>query len=515
MRPSKDTSKDTAKSELSDIQNVRIDGLVRTSAQAQQKPSPAQAAFWVSIRNRTDAIGFQRYSAYINRLLCQGSTNNGSAICGGAPDPDGSSPDGLSDPRDYGAPSLGERRDELLQRPTLYGMDAYQVLVLATQAFLVFEAGVVIAAARDNGTQFPGVNTPDDEARMEPQPTIDEIRLDLTNYLGTGAGRGLPYLKRIVNTLVSSESLGTSVPPWCRGILRNRFSCPSMLELIWSYWHEESMLVQSLNAISLRFQNRRIGERDPLAQLEIDALRPLNNLMWGYIQDEQNRLTLVRRAYEYDHHYGITLFGKAVPALRSADSRSKFIEAFHQLLYRSARFYQEDSDTNVIADGFPLLNALKEVHLVLAEGAHNQFGDLPWTARVEMLIQQWLLSRPEIREFIRGRVMVPYREEWMGQVDAMKKLQGWTDVSVTHFHDLGRYGEQLLLSVRYDDWSNVADQERAKAWVRYWKPEVQGYLHAYRAATGQDLAVEPVNASPPSIHLRARLEDQKRRVAGG
>ena len=66
-------------------------------------------------------------------------------------------------------------------------------------------------------------------------------------------------------------------------------------------------------------------------------------------------------------------------------------------------FFKEDDDTTVIADGFPVLNALKEVHLLLAQGAHNQFGDLPWTARAEMLIQQWLLARPEMREFLGGR----------------------------------------------------------------------------------------------------------------
>ena len=99
----------------------------------------------------------------------------------------------------------------------------------------------------------------------------------------------------------------------------------------------------------------------------------------------------------------------------------------------------------MIADGFALLNALKEVHLLLAEGAHNQFGDLPWTARGEMLIQQWLLSRPEMRDFLQGRRMVPYKEPWMAQVDTMKSLQGWTDVTVTHFRDLGVYGEQILL----------------------------------------------------------------------
>ena len=99
-----------------------------------------------------------------------------------------------------------------------------------------------------------------------------------------------------------------------------------------------------------------------------------------------------------------------------------------------------------------MLNALKETHLLLAEGAHNQFGDLPWTARVEMLIQEWLLARTEMRDFLQSRLMVPYQEGWMGQVDTMKKLQGWSDVTVTHFRDLGVFGEQLLLSVRYGDW---------------------------------------------------------------
>jgi len=90
-----------------------------------------------------------------------------------------------------------------------------------------------------------------------------------------------------------------------------------------------------------------------------------------------------------------------VPRLRSADSRSKFLEAFHHLLHRCSIFYKEDNDTTVIADGFALLNALQEVHILLAEGANNQFGDLPWTARAEMLMQQWLLSRPEMRDVTR------------------------------------------------------------------------------------------------------------------
>lgn len=267
--------------------------------------------------------------------------------------------------------------------------------------------------------------------------------------------------------------------------------------------------MQTLNAISLRFQNKRgPSEKDPLANLEIDPLRPLNNLFWGYLQNEHNRLTLSRRAYEYDHHYGITIYGKAVPTLRSADSRSKFLEGFHNLLYRASVFYREDADTTVIAEGFPLLNALKEVHLSLAEGAHNQFGDLPWTARVEMLIEQWLLARQETKEFLRGRAMVPYREDWMGQVDTMKKLQGWTDTTITHFHELAIYGEQILLSVRYGNWIGVNDENQAKNWARYWKPEIQGYIHSYRAATKVDLTSASVDTKMPAVHLSNRLASQ-------
>ena len=170
------------------------------------------------------------------------------------------------------------------------------------------------------------------------------------------------------------------------------------------------MLVQTMNAIGRRFQNiRRAADRDPLATMEIGYLRPLNNLLWGYIQDEQHRLGIMRRAYEYNHHYGLVLQGKAVPELRPADSRSKFLETFHNLLHLCSIFFQQDDDTTVIADGFPVLNALKDLHLVLTEGQHNQFGDLPSTARIEMLMQQWLLARPEFRELCRRANRWPTR----------------------------------------------------------------------------------------------------------
>jgi hypothetical protein len=200
-----------------------------------------------------------------------------------------------------------------------------------------------------------------------------------------------------------------------------------------------------------------------------------------------------------------------------AERRSKFLEAFHNLLHEAHKFFKESDDTTVIADGFPVLNSLKEVHLLLAQGAHNQFGDLPSTARAEMLIQQWLLARPEMREFLGGRIMVPYTEAWMDRVDTMKTLQGWSDVTITHFRDLGVFGEQILLSIRYGAWISVNDPVAAANWARYWRPEIQSYIHAYRAVTGVDLTLDAPNEDekakwflPPSVHLRRRLPAAQR-----
>jgi len=295
------------------------------------------------------------------------------------------------------------------------------------------------------------------------------------------------------------------------GFVEYKLDNPCMAELIWNYWQEEGMLVQGINAITLRFQNRLYPGGDKLARCNISHLRPLTNLIWSYVQHEPDRLSLARRAYEYDHHYGFTLHGKAIPEPRTADSRTKFLEAFHNLLFQCVKFYNEDDDTTRIADGFPVLNSLKEVHILLTEGGHNQYGDLSWTARMEMLMMEWLLARPEMREFLGGRPMVAYSEPWMDRVDTMKTLQGWTRTNVMHFRDLGVFGEQILLSVRFGNWNTVVQPQQAANWARYWRAEIQGYVHAYRAVTGVDVRTGPIDATPPSVHLRNRLASQARR----
>lgn len=445
-------------------------------------------ALWVAIRSRARALSFERYQDFMNRAL------NFEERRFEVPDviPEDARGHVLRDLNELGI--------------HMHGVAAYQVLKHLTELFLLLECGVRI--------QHEGSDRFDPELesrRLGRHYTLHEMEERLRDYLGERAQ--LPYITRVVRASFP-EYLREGVDG--RMIGARRINEPCLIELIWSYWMEEGMLVQTINAITRRFQNiRAVGDRDPLTHLEIDPLRPLNNLLWGYIQDELNRLSVRRRAYEYNHHYGLTLYGKATAGMQAADNRSKFLEAFHNLLHQTAIFFKEDFQTTVIADGFPLLNSLREVHLILAQGAHNQFGDLPWTARVEMMLTQYMLARPEIRSFLQGRVMVPYREAWESQVDTMKTMQGWTDVTVSNFRDLAVYGEQLLLSIRYGDWIADNDEYSAINWARFFRPEIQGYLHAYRAATGidltADLSSDRVDATIPGILLQKRAAMQRAR----
>jgi hypothetical protein len=473
---------------------VPVSGDIITHAARTEAEFRPVIAHWMLIRNSTEALSFNSYKAFLDRLFCED---------GGAGSPEGRAFRAL------------EKRRFLPFNDT----DSYRVLKAATEAYVMVNCGVL-----NRPFAFHPV---DDAEYLDRRDLPKDRKLEeelLQRYL-TSADPGiqtLPYLALIRSKLpdvrVHIDHGHAHEVELCAGFIRDRLQNPCLMELIWSYWQEEGMLVQSMNAITRRFQNVRSNAggtgHDPLANMEIDMLRPLNNLLWGYVQDEQHRLSVVRRNYEYDHHYGIRLDGKAVRNFHPADSRSKFVEAFHNLLRQLMPFYRQDDDTTVKADAFPILNALKEVHLILSQGAHNQYGDLPSTARIEMLMQQWLLARPEFREFLPTRLMVAYPEPWMDRVDAMKKVQGWSDTSVAHFRDLAMFGEMLLLSIRTTHWTEVYEPNEAFAWARFWRPQAQGYMHAYRAVTGVDLASEVANpkleATIPSVLLRQRLEAMPR-----
>jgi hypothetical protein len=453
-------------------------------------PPTTDQALWVAIRNSTNAIGFENFNRFIEIV-----------VCGEVPD----QTVGRLVPRGTGHNLRKVKRRTAVPFPNV---ERYRLLKAATEVFLMVHCGVDLG-------DFSQLDLNEEGRRLNRTVQPGDLEAQLRDYLvRVSAGEGdfldvLPYLGLIRLKLRDVAIVGSDddddAAGICYGILSEKLTNPCFLELLWSYWHEEGHLVKAMNAIGWRFQNRSSGPpgRDPLAGLDIDPLRPLNNLLWGYLQDEQHRLSTMRRAYEYDHHYGLVLSTRPGPPVRGADSRSRFIEAFHNLLTLSWEFHRQDDDTTVIADGFSVLNALKETHLLLSEGAHNQFGDLPWTARHEMLMQQWILARPEMRDFLPTRTMVAHPEAWMAPVDAMNKLQGWTDTSVMHFRDLAVFGEQLLLSIRFGAWGAVIVPDQAANWARYWRSELQGYIHAYRAVTGVDLVQRP-DRSIPGFHLRRR-----------
>jgi hypothetical protein len=485
----------------------------------------ATQALWTLIRQSTNALSFQNYQAFMEQVLC------------GRSPADDRAPFPPSNALSISPAHVGRQLPWRLPFP---GVEPYRQLKAATEVFVMLNCGVPFGQFMNNGQflsptqQWSNVQLDfpaemQDEVRRYNWPvTPDDIKQAWHQLLAQGqaAEAGLPhpvptilYLALVRANLpdVHVRHGGLDLSPQatqeldrgavsCMSILQEKLANPCFIELLWSYWQEEAGLVQTMNAITWRFQNRRGGgDRDPLASLEIDPLRPLNNFLWGYIQDEEHRLSVVRRAYEYAHHYGLTLLGKAVPEIRGADNRSRFIESLHNLLHLCSIFYKEDDDTTVVADGFPLLNALKEVHLLLTQGASNQYGDLPWTARLEMLMQQWLLARPEFREFLPRRIMVDYPEEWMSSVETMKALQGWTSASVLHFRDLAVFGEQIVLSVRFQAWPSIIEAQDAANWARYWRPEIQGYIYAYRAVTGVDVTERP-DATAPSLLLRQRMQ---------
>lgn len=435
----------------------------------QPKATPDQE-LWERIRESSDRRTFDSYSRFINAVLCTGEY--------------------------VGVSGVPEHNGRLRYYP--HGVHGYELLKAATEAFVL----VTCCCDLRKDQCLPNVKT-----GQKPVDIGDILRR-------CSRPQNLPYLDRIVTGLGLSFGSADKFP-FCADSVRPGLC---LIELIWSYWHEEGMLVQAINTISLRFQNRRIERngRTALANFELDPLRPLNNLLWGYVQDEQSRLTVKRRAYEYDHEYGLKLVGKAVGDLQPADGRSKFLEIFHGLLHECARYFEDARNTLIVPDRFRLLNAIGPVHRVLAEGAHNQFGDLPSTARMEMLIQQWLLAQPPMREFLQTRAMVPYGEPWMGQVDALKQMMQWTDVSVSTFNQLAIDGEKILLSLRYGDWTGAGvGEDHAANWADDWKAEIQRYIQNYKSATGVDLGVErravsPAAdlATPPSVHLAKRHQLQ-------
>jgi len=378
------------------------------------------------------------------------------------------------------------------RRLPFIGVEEYSIVKFGVEAY-------VMALLRQP------VNADSLSAYLKPNSKLGGVKI--LDYYNT-------ILERLDDAICTchNPTTGTLTNDECFERFRDRLVNFSNMELIWNYWMEQGMLVQTMNAIELRFQNvRHVPELEALSRFDTSPLLPLSNLIWGYVQDKQHTLSLHRRAYEYDHEYGLVLMGNAVPVLSSFDSRSRFLEAYHTLLHKCALFYREKDDTTRVADAFGVLNALREVHLLLAEGNHNAYYNLTTTARCEMLTQQYLLAQPEMREFLGGRIMVPYAEPWMDRVDTVSNAMGWNDTSITYFADLANFGELLLLSIRYGNWSQIINVASADNWATSFRNEIMRYIHAYRTVTSVDLSADvielrDVHFAQPSLLMHRRRQ---------
>ncbi|MGX5821011.1 hypothetical protein ACWKWU_22630 [Chitinophaga lutea] len=412
--------------------------------------------FWKAIINNT--LKFEDYTRFIDSILCRGK-------------------DGFSD----------YRRQHAKTRSVFIATEEYNLLKFATEFFMLKNFGIPAS--------------------------------EIQAYLGNSTT--LPYYQFIVRNVFESPDDAKDGTDDCLVRETDRIDNPFFVELIWNYWMEQGMLVQTLNIINLRFQHiANIPEIKALDRFDLDPLRPLSHLLWGYIQDEQHRLSIKRRAYEYDHEYGLTLIGKAVPPTNVIDARVEFLESFHNLLSSCTIFFKESDDTTRIADAFPILNQLREVHLQLAEGNHNAYGNLTWTARHEMMMMQYILARPEMKEFLGGKPMIPYNEPWMDRVDNMRSIQGWGGASIIHYYELAVCGEQLLLSIRFGNWSDVnLGSANAGNWATTFRDRIQRYIHSYRVVTGVDLTDEAIDSTAkaqrsmqPSLLIQRRAQSEKGKI---
>ena len=446
-----------------DIQRIGGDITVRLD----RTPSEArpEGALWADILDRTDAIQFNRYHKFINHVLeLEGEGGEiGEAV------------------------ARRVRNHQFDYR----GIGGYEVLRLITEAFLLLECGVYI--------------DPSEARLLDHSYSRHDIERRLREYLLDN--HRLPYIQRVINAAFPEADVKVEG----NRIITDGINAPLLIELWYVMCLEQGMLVQSIDAVTQRFQNiRGAGNRDPLANMEIDPLRRLNNFLHGWIRAEPERLTPPQRFSEYAHVYGLTPTGPAAAGIRPAETRADFLEAFHNFLYHCSVFYKEDSNTTIIADAYLILRDLQRLHLILAQGAGNECWGITWEARIETLMMQFMMARREMRDFLQSRAMVLYKAPWEAQVDAMKTLQGWNNGSITYWVDLAEYGEKLLLLARYHYWPGVDDDVAVKDIIRQAKPQVLGFISAYRAVTGFDLTnPDAIGATIPAIDMQSRVALQR------
>jgi hypothetical protein len=434
------------------VDGQEASGRVKVTMERTESYRTDDEVLWKAIRERSEAISFERYRDYIKQVLRLPAD-------------------------EFHGGGLSRRLGELGTR----GLGAYHTLREFTELFVLKESGSIVEGAFEDAPK-----------RFLPGPPLSgKIEHELRRYLRDGE---LPYINRVVKA--AYPWLGSDDAGGLDNLRSRVLQGPLFLEL----WHEmcleHGMLMRTMEAISARFQNiYNRGENDGLANYESSPLRALGDFFWGWINSETTRLNPRRRVQEYKHQYGPTALEGALGSVQTADVRSAFPDAFMNLMGLCEEFYKEDNQTTVIADAYPVLFGLRQVHQMLAWGMGNVAGPLTYAARVETLISQLVLAQPEVRAFLRVREMVPYDEAWQASVDAMVDLQGWRQPTITQHNDCARFGERILLSIRLADWT-AGDETTARNWLRDNREAIRRFMYAQRAVTNPEFAATTSWSTP-------------------
>ncbi|MFL9829057.1 hypothetical protein, partial [Rhodoplanes sp. SY1] len=142
--------------------------------------------------------------------------------------------------------------------------DAYRNVKAATEAFVMANCGIVGAA---DGSMFDSADAAYVNERVVLNIGPGDLEALWDDYTNRLDDRMLPYLalvrRKLKDNGIKEQDIGDvdllaldtdrdDRVNTCYGVLRQRLTHPCLLELIWSYWQEEGMLVQTMNAIARR-----------------------------------------------------------------------------------------------------------------------------------------------------------------------------------------------------------------------------------------------------------------------
>ena len=180
----------------------------------------------------------------------------------------------------------------------------------------------------------------------------------------------LPYLGLIRLSSATSPIVGgdddDEAAEICHGILAERLTNPCFLELLWSYWHDEGGLVQTLERHHAG--GSRTGPRAHRVGIRWPAWTSTRCARSATCSGAGSRTRSTGSPSPGGPTSTTTTTGWCCPPSRgrrcAAPTPGRGSSSRSTTCSRcAAEFFIRDDDTTVIADGFGVLNALKETHI--------------------------------------------------------------------------------------------------------------------------------------------------------